>query len=88
MSTQEPKKPSRYKLKFTKEEKLKRKAGKTEVQAEKYEIKRDKYRRKQPTNKKRLKERHFDENKGKAKTRLRFNVGAIRGWREIDGESA
>jgi len=68
-------------LKFTKKEKqaakekvqtekLDRKAGKTEVKADKFEKKRDKNQNKQPARKKQVKERHFDEVKGKAKTRL------------------
>jgi hypothetical protein len=76
------------KLKFTKKEKraakekaqtvkLDRKAGKTEAKADKFEKKRDKYHKKQPARKKRVKARYFNEDKGKAKTRLRHEREVI-----------
>jgi len=76
------------KLKFSDEEKhdarekaqtgkLSHKAAKTEAKADKYDKKRDKYHGKLPTTKKRVKERHFDGDKGKAKTRLRFDKETI-----------
>ncbi len=75
-------------LKFTKEEKqeirekaqtkkLSRKADKTEAKAGKYAEKRDKYRDKQPKRETKTKERYFDEDTGKAKTRLRFEQKAV-----------
>ena len=76
------------KLKFSKEEKswakekaqtgkLDHKVGKTEAKAEKYEKKRDKYHDKQPTRKKHIDDKCFDEAKGRTKSRLRFDKEAI-----------
>ena len=58
------------KLKHSKEEK---KIGKLEKKADKYGKKRDKARGKQPTRKKKVKERFYDESKNKAKTKIRFD---------------
>ena len=84
----DPKPAPDGKLKFTKEEKrgakektktekLDREAGKTEAKADKYRHKRDKYHDKQPIERKRVKERYFDDKTGKSKTRLVYEEKAI-----------
>jgi Membrane proteins related to metalloendopeptidases len=76
------------KLKLSKDEKSKvkdekrtlkqdKKISKLEHKIEKYSEKRDKARIKQPTRKKKVKERFYDESKDKAQTKIRFETEPI-----------
>ena len=67
------------KLKFKDKEaaKLEHKIKETEAKVDRYDKKRDKYKEKQPTRKKLAKKRLFDEDKSKAKTRLKFEKETI-----------